>query len=105
MDDLTRSHALDRFSFGAIFLLGFLLPLFFFPVAGFPLDAGKGFLVAVLTLVAFALWLLGRLIDGNFSMPKSPVLWGALGLLLSTLVTSLFSGSLSMSFIGQGFEV
>jgi len=105
MDDLSRSHTLDKFSFGIILALGFLLPVFFLPIAGLPLDVGKSVLVAGLALVAFSLWLLGRLIDGTFALPKNPIIAGGLLLLLATLISSFFSASFSASFIGQGFEL
>ncbi len=104
MEDQNKRSAFDKFSFGAIFLLGFLLPIFFLPINGIPLDASKAILVALFTLVSFSLWLLGRLVDGAFSLPKSVIFLGSGILGLSVLLASLLSPAPYVSLIGQGFE-
>ena len=104
--EVTNKYAiLDKISFGVIFIMGVLLPVFFLPINGMPLDASKGILVSVAVLLSFSLWLLGRLVDGAFSFPKSILFGGAALVGLSALVASAVSLAPRASFIGQGFEI
>ncbi len=105
MESTNKYAILDKLSFGAIFIMGVLLPLFFLPIEGMFLDASKSILVSVAVLVSFSLWLLGRLVDGAFSFPKSIIFGGGTLLLLSALVASAVSLAPRASFIGQGFEI
>lgn len=104
MEDSKKSRVFDNLSVIGIFILGFFLPIFFLPLQGVSVDAGKGIFVAILGLVSFTFWLIGRLFGGAFSLPKSPILLGAAILTLVVLVASFFSGSPDTSFIGRGFE-
>ncbi|MDP3957946.1 MAG: tetratricopeptide repeat protein [bacterium] len=104
MEEQNRDSALDRFSSGALIVLGFLLPVFFLPLAGIGVEMAKGALVAVVALVAFALWLLGRLVDGKFDIPKNLALLAGVLLGLALLVASVVSGAPSVSLVGSGFD-
>ncbi len=105
MENTNKYAILDKLSFGAIFVMGVLLPLFFLPVEGMLLDASKGILVSIAVIVSFLLWLLGRLVDGAFSLPKSIIFGGGALIGLSALISSAVSLAPRASFIGQGFEI
>lgn len=105
MEEYNKSGAFDKWSFVGIFIIGLLLPLFFLPIQGITIDAGKGIFVALIGIVAFVLWLLGRLVGGAFVLPKSSILLAGLVLTLIALIASFFSGSFDASFIGLGFEL
>ncbi|MEK7128742.1 MAG: tetratricopeptide repeat protein [Patescibacteria group bacterium] len=104
MEDSNKSRVFDSLSLVGVFILGFLIPIFFLPLQGISVDAGKGIFVAILGLVSFMLWLIGRLIGGSFSLPRSLILLGAAILTLAVLISSFFSESSDVSFMGQGFE-
>jgi len=95
---------LDKVAFWSVFAAGALLPIFFLPIAGIPVNAGKTILVSVLVLLALALWLIARLADGSLSVPKSLVIAGAALLFLSSLVAALVSPVPGVSLVGQGIE-
>lgn len=104
MEDTNKYPVLDRLSSGALFFLGFLLPLFFLPVQGISIEVSKGILIGAVAVVAFSLWLLGRLVDGRFDIPKSLVLLSAFALGVIILLASIFSDAPAVSFLGSGFE-
>lgn len=104
MEEKNKYPALDRFSSGALIVLGFLLPVFFLPLDGISIEASKGALIAVIALVSFALWLLGRLVDGTFAIPKSFTLLAGVLLGLALFAASIFSGAPSASLVGSGFD-
>jgi len=82
----------------------------FFAIAGF-LPGGlilagtlKGYLVVATVLIGLVAWLLGRLIEGSFHVPWSPIL-GSLGVVLVVLfLSATFSHSSYISFFGENFE-
>lgn len=95
----------DNLSFWLVLGLTFLLPIFFLPVAGITIDVGKVFFVSVITLLALALWFIGRLVDGLVKVPRSLILGGVFLVALVFLVSALVSPSVRASLLGQGFEV
>src|SRR3989338_1572837 len=105
MEGTNRYAILDKISFGAIFIMGVLLPIFFLPIDGIPLDASKGILVSVAVLLSFSLWLLGRLVYGVFSFSKSIIFTGGVLVGFSALIASVVSLAPRVSLIGQGFEI
>ncbi len=82
----------------------FLLPLFFIPSIGASLIFAKFILLAVAVIAGVALWILLRLKDGTFELPMNMIFLSGGLVLAITLISSLLSGSIANSFIGQGFE-
>lgn len=100
-----RRRGVERYASLSLLALTFLLPIFFIPAVSFPFQFSKALLLSGLVLIAFCLWLIARLKDGQFVIPTSPILL-ALGALLGIFtLSSLSSGSLDSSFFGQGFDV
>ncbi len=100
-----RRQGIERWATRCLFALAFLLPVFFVPVFSFPFQFSKALLLSLLVLVALCLWLIARLKDGQFFLPSSPLtiaLWVVVGVFG---LSGLFSGSVSASLWGQGFEV
>ncbi len=96
---------LDKISFIALQVVLFLAPVFFVPSLSVPLQTGKSAVILYGIIVALVLWLVARLKDGMFSVPKT---WlytaaGILGLVYS--ISALVSANLGMSLVGQGFEL
>lgn len=88
-------------------LIGFLvfaLPLFFLPVGGLSLEFSKSFFVAFVALIAFLLWIIGRLQDGSFSMPRSAVLLSFGAIALVAVISALFSDVRPVSIFGFFYE-
>ncbi len=95
----------DRLSF--LILLGtiFLALFFFIPFSPITLEASKGFLISIGATFSLFLWLIARLGEGKFVLPKDRLLvFGAI-IPLSFLLSSLFSSSLYNSLFGAGFEL
>ncbi len=85
--------------------LFFLLPVFFIPGLSFPLMGGKITLFFLITLTAFALYILARLKSGKCILPATPVLYALGGVSLCFILSAFFSDTLLFSFMGQEFEV
>ncbi|MFC1802070.1 tetratricopeptide repeat protein [Patescibacteria group bacterium] len=95
----------DKFPRFILLTLTFLLPVFFIPPSFFQFIPSKGILISSATIIVFLLWLVARLRDGNFELPNRKVLFFSFSIILIYLISSLFSGSINSSLIGQGFEV
>ncbi|MEK7662484.1 MAG: tetratricopeptide repeat protein [Patescibacteria group bacterium] len=96
---------LDKVAFWSVFAAGALMPIFFLPIGGVPVNAGKTMLVSIFVLFALALWLIARLADGSLSIPKSLVIAGAALLFLSSFVAAIVSPVPEVSLVGQGVEI
>lgn len=78
---------------------------FFVPFAPVSLEASKGFLISVGITLSVFFWLIARLGEGKFSVPKDKVLLFGAMIPVSFLIASFFSSSLYISLFGSGFEV
>ena len=101
----TPKGSVEKASFFAMMLLILTLPLFFLPIFNLSLGVTKGLLISILGTTVFFLWLVARLKDGIFMIPKSIIL-GVLGAIpFAFLVSSVFSPVRGTSFAGLGFEI
>lgn len=82
-----------------------LLPFFFLPFVSVPLDVSKGLLLSVGVIFSFLFWIIARLAEGTFTVPKSKVLFAAFLLPVVYLISSALSPNFNISFFGQGFDV
>jgi tetratricopeptide (TPR) repeat protein len=78
---------------------------FFIPYSPVTLDASKGFLVSVGAALSLFFWLISRLGDGKFVIPKDKLILSAAAIPLVFLVSSFFSSSFYISLFGSGFEI
>jgi tetratricopeptide (TPR) repeat protein len=69
------------------------------------LEASKGFLVSIGATFSLFFWLISRLGEGKFRIPKDRLLLLGASIPLFFLISSLFSSSWYNSFFGAGFEV
>jgi tetratricopeptide (TPR) repeat protein len=94
----------DRISIVSI-SLAILFSFIAFVPGGF-IQSGilKGYLIVISVLVGFVSWLLGRLIEGTFHIPKSPIVL-SIGISFVVLfISAIFSRSLKTSIFGENFE-
>lgn len=96
---------LNKLSFGTLLGSIFLSIFAFIPYSFIPINAAKGFIVCIGVLLSLFFWLLARLVDGKFVIPKDRLLILALLIPLSFLISSFFSYSPYMSLFGVSFEV
>jgi hypothetical protein len=94
----------DRLAATTLSVTCFVLPIFFWPSPGMPIDAYKKVLLFLGTMLALIFWLAARLQTGQFSLPKNPPLFILGGLVVSTLVSSVFSFNPRLSLSGFGLE-
>lgn len=94
----------DRVSVIAL-SLSVLLGMIAFVPGGF-LGSGilKGYLIVVSVLVAFVAWLLGRLLEGSFSIPWTSMLLASVGVVVALFLSGIFSHTMYLSLLGEGFE-
>ncbi len=100
-----KRGGLERVSRVLVLAIALLLPIFFIPSVYVPFQFSKSLLVSGIVLVAFCLWVVARLKDGQFALPQSPLLLSLGSVVGLFVISSLFSGSIASSFAGQGFEV
>ena len=101
---IKSSQLCDRVGVGALSLSVILSILAFVPGGFMPAGILKGYLVVASILVALVAWLLGRLIEGSFHIPWSPVIGSvAIGILVLFL-SALFAHASYVSFFGENFE-
>jgi len=95
----------DKSVFTILLVAAFLLPLFFFPYLNLTVELGKGIFVAVVAVLGMILWLVARLKDAQFIIPRS-VLLASIGIIvLVFLLSALFSPAISVSLGGAIFEL
>jgi tetratricopeptide (TPR) repeat protein len=96
---------LENFAYYILLGVAFLLPLFFIPSLSFPFQFSKSVFVSITAVIAFALWIIARLKDGRFMVPNNKVFIASLLVVVASLVATLLSPVVRVSFIGQGFEL
>lgn len=100
-----KTFNFDNISFSLLLLLGFLVPVFFLPFFNISPDVSKSVFISTFVMVAFFLWLIARLKDGRFIFPKSIILIAGALIPLVFLLSSAFSDTPKVSFIGLGYEI
>lgn len=104
MSSTKNFEVCDKVSVVSLSLSVFLGILAFVPGNYMPASILKGYLIVILTIVAFMSWLVGRLIEGSFHIPKSPIL-AATGILAFVLfISSIFARSTHLAFFGEMFD-
>lgn len=95
----------NKLSFVSLLFTIFASIFFFIPYNPITLEASKGFLVSVGATLSLFFWLISRLGDGRFLIPKDKLLLVGAAIPLIFLISSFFSSSLYVSLFGSGFEV
>jgi len=95
----------NNLSFITLLSTLFLCLFFFIPYSPITLEASKGFLLSVGVTLSLFFWLISRLGDGKFVIPKDKLIIFAAIIPLVFLISSFFSSSFYISLFGSGFEV
>lgn len=95
----------NKLSFFTLLSTLFLSLFFFIPYTPVTLEASKGFLLSVGATLSAFFWLIARLGEGKFAIPKDRLILLAGVIPLVFLVASFFSSSLYISLFGNGFEM
>ncbi len=95
----------NKLSFTILLSTIFLSLFFFIPFVPVSLDASKGFLLSIGVTLALFFWLIARLGEGKFVVPKDRLILFAGAIPLVFFASSLFSSSKYVSFFGSGFEM
>lgn len=95
----------NKLSFITLLVTLFLSLFFFIPYVPVTLDASKGFLISIGATLSLLFWLISRLGDGRFVIPKDKLMLFGLAIPVIFLIASFFSSSLYVSLFGSGFEV
>lgn len=94
----------NSISFWSLIISISLTPVFFLPYTSIGLEFSKGFLFSFGIILSFFFWLVARLIEGKFVLPKDYILWSVFSIPIIFLISALFSSSLYLSLFGQAFE-
>lgn len=100
-----RRSVLDLVSYVLFLAFIFLVPIFFVPSALMPFQMGKTSFVIYGAIALAIVWLVARLKDGIFAVPKSPF-YASAGLLAPAYAfAAIASDYREGSVFGQGFEL
>lgn len=105
VDKPSKSIVFNKISYYSYIVLVALLPVFFIPFTNINFDIAKGYLIAISIFTSFSFWLLSRLMDGGFSIPKTPLIFASLSTVGFFILSSIFSVAPVVSFIGSGFDI
>jgi len=94
----------DAISQKLLVLLVFVLPFLFSWNGGVADEVVKRGVLAVGVTLAFLSWLVARLQDGTYDLPRSSIFIGALAALVAALAATFFSPVIRESLIGIGIE-
>ncbi|MSU44638.1 hypothetical protein EXS45_00425 [Candidatus Nomurabacteria bacterium] len=100
-----RSAIFNKLSFVSLFLVIVLLPLFCLPFINIPLEISKGLLLVVGLASSIIFWAIARFFDGRMIFPKSVLLLSGFGLVLSFLLSALFSVNSQVSLFGTLLDI
>ena len=95
----------NKLSFWSLMFSIFASLFFFIPYVPVTLEASKGFLLSVGATLSLFFWLIARLGEGKFVIPKDRLILFAGIIPLVFLIASFFSSSLYVSLFGNGFEI
>lgn len=95
----------NKLSFITLLFTLFASLFFFIPFTPVTLEASKGFLLSVGVTLSLFFWLVSRLGDGKFIIPKDKLVLFALAIPVVFLISSFFSSSFHVSLFGSGFEI
>lgn len=95
----------NKLSFITLLFTLFVGLFFFIPYTPVTLEVSKGFLLSVGATLSVFFWLISRLGDGKFVVPKDKILLVGLAIPVVFLISSFFSSSLYVSLFGSGFEI
>lgn len=103
--ETSKAKLFAKISYYAYLITVALVPIFFIPFTTIAFDISKSYLISIGICTSFTFWLLAKLLDGNISLPKTPLIFAFLGTLFFTVLSSLFSVAPNVSFIGTGFDI
>lgn len=98
------STSFDMIAFWVLSVSLWLLPIAVMSVHGLAFDVSKKFLLVISVLLAGLFWLIGRLQENSFTLPKNWILPAGGLIVLSFLLSAMFSGTVIPSLIGIGYE-
>jgi tetratricopeptide (TPR) repeat protein len=105
MTPANGSARFDKISFIVLQVMLFLAPIFFIPSLSVAVQTGKAAIILYGVTIAFVLWLVARLKDGIFTVPKTLLYVATGALALFYTISALASANGAMSLAGQGFEL
>src|SRR3990167_8289132 len=95
----------EKIGFWAVLIGMFLAPIFFIPATSSHFQFSKVLLITLATLFAFVCFILARLKEGVIQLPEKIFMASAVFLVLANFLAAIFSGNVTWSMFGQGFEV
>ena len=101
---LAKYLKLDNLTTTILAVLLGLIPVFFIPSAFVPPLFAKSILISTGTILALISFLVFLIKKGRLIFPRNLVTYSSIVLVLVYLVSSFFSGSMTGSFFGYGFE-
>lgn len=95
-------NALSRFAFMATVVL---VPILFIPFFSSDLGSIKGALLTIGVTISVLAYAIARFVDGELSFPKTRINLAFLLIVLTTVLSAVFSPAFHKSFFGLSFEL
>ena len=95
---------IDKISYYILLATVFLVPIFFLPLSWAPYLTVKTLIITVPVLLALIFWSIASLKKGSIEYSKNLIFPSAGLVVLTYLLSSLFSDNLRGSFFGSGYE-
>jgi tetratricopeptide (TPR) repeat protein len=100
-----KSGLLEKIAYLVLGITMFLLPFFFVPSQNYSLQAGKGLLVGIGTVVGLAFYIVSLIKAGKLSLPKSLLFLSLILVPVTSLISAFANSTSSTGLLGFGFEV
>lgn len=81
-----------------------LVPIAFIPLLFAPFQFTKAFFIAIAALLGVAFYIVARMKERRILIPMSPLMGAMWMIPVAYLLSSLFSGNIEQSLLGQGFS-
>jgi len=100
-----NKFSFEQIAFWALALGMFLLPLFFIPFFSVSIDSTKILFLSIVVVTSFFIWLLARLKNGTFTIPKNLLLVAGVVIVGVFALSSLLSVAVSTSISGLAYDL
>lgn len=102
---MITNNKFEKISFIILLVTVFLSPLIFIPISYAPIEVAKTSIIVFGVLASCVLNVISALKNRNFSIPKHPIVFISVLLVVSTIISAFLSTNFQRSIIGQGFEI
>jgi len=102
---ITPKKGIEKFAYGLLGIVVFLLPFFVIPSASVPIPMSKSLLLSIGVLLTAVVYIISIINEGRIALPKNLLSLSVVLLPVVFLISALSKSTKTVSLIGYGFEV